>query len=462
MAQDAHRPAQASDRLGTDSINKLLLDFSIPAVVGMVVNAVYNVVDRIYIGQGVDPLAIAGIGLVMPIMLFAGSMGVLIGVGANSLFAIRLGEGRRDEVEKIMGHTIALLFFLGAIGMTVTFLFMETLLVKVMNVSEQIYPYAKTYLTIIQYGVPVHCMGAGLTHLIRSDGRPKTSMLVQLAGAVANIILDPIFIFGLKMGVAGAAWATIISQAVTWLLIIAYFNSPMTGLRFRLKKMIPTLSLSGKIMALGFGPSVMMLSMSIVGIVQNNQIILYGGDEALTAMTITFSMITLVMMPIQGIGQGAQPILGFNYGAKQYDRVRRCFKLSLLAGACLLTLGFLTAELVPGLCFGLFSRDRGILRELTIRTIRITVMMFPIVAFQMMGGQFFQAIGKPVQGTIVSLSRQILFFIPCLFLLPLVWQALGGKAIEGVFFAFPISDAMSSILSFGFIRYEFHKWCKIK
>jgi putative MATE family efflux protein len=458
MDSETQRTAHGLNRMGTDSIGRLLINFSIPAIAGMVVNAIYNVVDRIYIGQGVESLAIAGIGVVMPVMLFAAALGVLIGIGANVLFSIRLGEGRTDEVEKIMGHAMALLCIMGTIGMVLTLIFMNPLLLKVMKVSENVYPYAKTYLTIIQYGVPLHCMGAGLTNLIRSDGHPKTSMLVQIAGAVTNIILDPILIFGFRMGVAGAAWATIFSQAVTWLLVIGYFNSSLTKLRFHFKKMIPSLSLSARIIVTGFPSSVLMLTMSVVGVLQNGQILKYGGDEALTAITITGSILTLVMMPIQGIGMGAQAILGYNYGAKKYDRVKKCFKLELAAGACWLTAGFLLAEIFPGFLFGLFSRDGGSLRELSIRTIRIVVMMFPVVAFQIMGGQFFQAIGKPVQGTVLSLSRQILLLIPCIFVLPLLWKALGGKPLEGVLFSIPVSDTLSSILSFALINFEFRKW----
>jgi putative MATE family efflux protein len=462
VPQEAKSSSHTIGRLGTERIGKLLLEFSIPAVAGMFVNAIYNIVDRIYIGQGVDPIGIGAIGIVMPIMLFAGALGMLVGGGANTLFSIKLGEGRADETEKIMGHAISLLCIVGTIGMVVSLIFMEPLLKDVLGVSDQMYPYSKTYLTSIQYGTPFNCMGAGLTHFIRSDGHPKTSMLVQIAGAVTNNILDPILIFGFDLGVVGAAWATIFSQIATWVLVIGYFNSSWTKLRFRLKKMIPTLNLTGRIMTLGFAPFSMMMAMSLVGILQNVQILKYGGDEALTAMTIVFSMLTMVMMPIQGIGQGAQPILGYNYGAKNYTRVKRCFKLELIVSACVLTFGFLVAELIPGLCFRLFSRDTGSLRDLTIRTIRIIVIMFPIVAFQLTGGQFFQAIGKPIQATIVSLSRQILLFIPCLLFLPLVWRAFGANPVEGVFFTFPISDALASILSFIFLSWEFGKWKKLE
>jgi putative MATE family efflux protein len=450
--------ASSTDRLRVMPIGRLLLEFSVPAIIGMLVNAVYNIVDRIYIGQGVHPLGIAGVGIVMPIMMIIQALSMLIGVGSNSLFAIRMGEGRSDEVEKIMGHAFALLFIIPAVGIVLSIIFMEPILRDILKVSEDIYPYASDYLRVILYGAIFAAMSPGLTHFIRSDGHPKTSMIVQIVGAVSNIILDPLFIFGLNMGVAGAAWATIISQFISLLFVIGYFNSKWTHLRFRPKYMRLTAKVTGSIIAIGFAPFIMQLAMSLVGILQNNQILKYGGDEALTAMTITFSVLIMIIMPLMGIGQGAQPIIGYNYGAKQYKRVKRCFYLALAACVCILSIGFLLTELFPAFCFALFSKNEGSLREIGVRTIRICSCMLPIVGVQMMGGQLFQSIGKPIQGTILSLSRQILFFIPCLLFLPVLWGILGFRRIEGVFWAFPISDSCAAVMSFIFISRELKKW----
>jgi len=200
--------------------------------------------------------------------------------------------------------------------------------------------------------------------------------------------------------------------------------------------------------------------MSLVGILQNATILKYGGDEALTAMTILFSVLIVIMMPLMGIGQGAQPIIGYNYGAKQYDRVKKCFKLAVIACTIFLSCGFIVAQFTPGLCFSLFSKDTGSLRELGILTMRICTSMFPFIAFQMMGGQFFQAIGKPVQASILSLSRQILFFIPSLLLLPVLFEAINIRPIYGVYCTFPLSDFCSSIISAIFVFREFRKWKK--
>ena len=455
------KPGLSTDRIGTDSIGKLLIDFSIPAIIGTLVNAIYNIVDRIYIGQSIGALGIAGIGVVMPIMMIIQSLSILIGHGANSLFSIRMGEGKSDEVEKIMGHAFALLFLIPAFCIVSCMIFMEPILRDIIKVSDQIYFYAESYLRIILYGSIFGAMSPGLTHFIRSDGHPKTSMLVQIVGAASNIILDPIFIFVFKLGVAGAAWATIISQFISFVFVMSYFSSKWTRLRFRIKNMKLNIKLTGKIIAIGFSSFIMQFSMSLVGILQNAVIIKYGGDDALAAMTIFFSLMVVIIMPLHGIGMGAQPIIGYNYGAKQYDRVKLCFRKALFACTCLLTFGFAVAQIVPGFCFSLFSRDTGSLRRLGILVIRICTSMFPIIGIQMMGGQFFQAIGKPVQGGILSLSRQLMFFIPALLFLPVLFGVIGLPQIYGVYCAFPVSDICSVTISGIFIKREFNSW-KIK
>jgi putative MATE family efflux protein len=426
----------------------------------MFVNAIYNIVDRIYIGQGVDPLGIAGVGLVMPVMMIIQSVSMLVGIGANSLFSIRLGQNRSDEVEKIMGNAFTLLFLIPGVCIIVSLIFMEPILRDVMKASDDVYEYAASYLRIILYGAIFAAMSPGLTHFIRSDGHPKTSMLVQIVGALMNIILDPIFIFVFDLGEAGAAWATIISQFVSFVFVLSYFSSKWTRLRFRVKYMKLDAKLVGSILAIGFAPFIMQFAMSLVGILQNATILKYGGDEALTAMTIFFSVLIVVIMPLMGIGQGAQPIIGYNYGAKQYDRVKKCFKLAVIACTIVLSCGFLVAQLAPGFCFSLFSKDTGSLRELGILTMRICTSMFPFIALQMMGGQFFQAIGKPIQASILSLSRQILFFIPSLLFLPILFEAIGLRPIYGVYCTFPVSDFCSSIISGIFVLREFRAWKK--
>ena len=448
----------ATDRIGKDPIGRLLLQFSVPAIIGMLVAATYNIVDRIYLGQGVDPLAIAAVGLVMPVMMIIQALSMLVGIGANSLFSIRLGEKRSEEVEKIMGNAFTLLFLIPAVCIIASLIFLEPILRDLLKASDEIYVYAESYLRITLYGAIFGAMSPGLAHFIRSDGHPKTSMLVQIVGAGVNIILDPIFIFTLDLGVAGAAWATVISQFISLVFVLGYFSSKWTRLRFRFKYMKLDVKLTASILAIGFAPFIMQFAMSLVGILQNATIIKYGGDEALTAMTILFSVLVVIIMVIAGIGQGAQPIIGYNYGAKQYARVKKCFTLALLACTGVLFFGFLILQLFPEFCFSLFSDDTGSLRELGTTTMRICTCLIFTIGIQIMGGQLFQAIGKPVQATVLSLSRQILFFIPMLLFLPVLFEEIGVRPVYGVYWTFPLSDFCASIISGIFVYRQFKKW----
>ncbi|MFP3090263.1 MATE family efflux transporter [Treponema sp. TIM-1] len=439
---------RATERLGTEKIGKLLFDFSIPAVVGMLVNTIYNIVDRIYIGQGVDPLGIAGITIVMPLMMTLMASSILIGVGANALFSIRLGEGRRHEVEKIMGHAFALLFLIPGVVILFSFIFLDKILIHVLGASEAIFPYAKTYLRIILYGGIFSAMGPGINHFIRSDGHPKTSMLTQIIGAVLNIILDPIFIFVFGLGIAGAAWATIISQFISFVFVMAYFNSRFTALRFRIREMKLTLKLSLDIMALGLAPCVMPLAMGLVNVIQNRSLSYYGGDVAITTMGIVGSIIMIIFMPLQGLNQGVQPIIGYNYGAKKYHRVREAYWLSIKVGTAMFTAGFLLLQLFPQFFTAIFTQAAGELRTMCVRAIRICTAALPLIGFQIITSNYFQAVGKPIQGTILGMSRQLLIFIPLLIVLPLF---LG---LDGIFLTMPVSDVLSVIISALFMRRE--------
>ncbi|WP_041611041.1 MATE family efflux transporter [Treponema primitia] len=442
-----------TDRLGTERVGKLLLDFSIPAIIGMLVNAIYNIVDRIYVGQGVDSLGIAGITVAMPLMMVIMASSMLIGIGANSLFSIRLGQGRRDEVEKLMGHALALLFIVPGIVIVFSLIFLDDIIVHILGASETVFPFAKAYLQIILYGGIFSAMGPGINHFIRSDGHPRTSMVTQLIGAVINIILDPIFIFGFGWGIAGAAWATIISQFISFVWVMGYFNSRHTQLRFRLRNMKLELKLVLNILAIGFAPFAMQLAMSLVGVLQNHALNVYGGDIAVSAMGIGFSIMIVFFMPLMGLNQGAQPIIGYNYGAKKYDRVLKTYKWAVIAGTIFITLGFLIIQIAPKMFISLFSNEEGPLMEMGIYCLRISTLLFPILGFQILTSNYFQAIGKPIQGTILSLSRQLLLYIPLLTLLPRFF------GLKGVFFAMPAADFGAVIMSACFMMKEL-KWLK--
>ncbi|MDR1958903.1 MAG: MATE family efflux transporter [Planctomycetaceae bacterium] len=443
-----------TDRIGTERIGKLLFDFSMPAIVGMLVNAVYNIVDRIYVGhQGDDGLAIAGITVVMPLMLALMAASMLIGIGANSLFSIRLGAGRRDEVEKIMGHAFLLLFLVPGIVIAVMFLFMDRILFDLLKTSETVYPYARTYLEIILYGGIFSAMGPGINHFIRSDGHPKTSMLTQILGAVINIILDPIFIFGFGWGIAGAAWATVISQFLSFVWVMGYFNSRFTPLRFRLREMKPEWKLTATIIAIGFAPAAMQTAIGLVNVLLNRALFHHGGDDAVTAMGIVYSILIIIIMPLLGLTQGMQPIVGFNYGAKKMDRVRKTYLTTVLSATLFVVVGFVFLQLFPRFFIAAFRNDEGDLMTLAVRCLRISTIFLPVVGFQITTSHFFQAIGKPIQGSVLSLSRQILFYIPILMILPPIF------GVDGVFFAMPLADIGAAVFSSVIMWFE---WQKLK
>jgi putative MATE family efflux protein len=376
----------------------------------------------------------------MPLMICLQASSMLIGIGANSLFSIRLGEGRRNEVEKIMGHALTLLFLVPASVIIFSFVFLDQIIV-LLGASEAIFTYAKTYTRIILYGGIFGAMGPGINHFIRSDGHPRTSMFTQILGALINIILDPIFIFGFGWGIAGAAWATIISQFISFVWVMFYFNSKWTSLRFRPRDMKPERALTLKIMAIGFAPCAMQLAMAFVNILLNHKLAFYGGDMAVTSMGIVYSILILIFMPIIGLNTGAQPIIGYNDGAKQYDRVIKTFKLSVFCATVFSAAGFLVVQIFPAFLIRFFTDAKGELMNMGIHVLRVSTVLLPTIGFQMFSSNYNQSIGKPMQGTILSLSRQVIFYIPLILILPLFFN------LDGVLFAMPAADLGATALS---------------
>jgi putative MATE family efflux protein len=335
-----------------------------------------------------------------------------------------------------------------ALFVILSHVFLDKIILHILGASDAILPYAKSYLRIILFGVVFNTMGTGLNYFIRSDGHPRTAMFTQLIGAVINIVLDPIFIFGFGWGIAGAAWATIISQFISFAWVIFYFNSKSTGLRFNVSKMKPEKTLSIKILSLGFAPFSRQIAMSFVMGIMNHSLYFYGGDIAVTAMGIVYSVLSLVSMPLQGLTQGSQPIIGYNYGAKLYRRVRKTYVWAIASGFIFTVVAYAFLQLFPQVLFGMFTKETGELLEIGIKCLRISMLMLPIVGFQMISANYFQAIGKPMQSILMGLSRQVFGYIPLLLLLPRIW------GLNGVFYAMPVSDFLSAILAFVLIALD--------
>lgn len=431
------------NNLGKDSILKLLVTFSVPAIIGMVVNTLYNIVDRIFIGNipGVGSLAITGVGVTLPIMTVLIGFGLLIGIGASARINLNLGRGEKDLAENHLGNALSLTIIIGAIIMICGLVFSKQLLI-LFGASEDTLPYALQYMQIIYIGVIPCLIGYGLNHSIRSDGNPKFAMFSTVIGAVSNIILDYVLIFVFNLGVKGAAIATIISQAISAGCILWYFYGGKSNLKIKKEylKLKKTIVLS--IFTIGMSPFAIQIAQSFVQVIANNSLKVYGGDNAIGAMAIISSISMLFSMPIIGLNQGAQPIIGYNYGAKQYDRVKKTLKYSIIFATVTGSLVFLLIQLKPQLLIGIFNDDINLV-NITVKGAKIYLCMIPIVGFQIVSSNYFQSIGRASISMFLSLLRQVILLIPMMIILP----RLADLELTGVWLAGPASDLLSSIIT---------------
>ncbi|SDY56526.1 putative efflux protein, MATE family [Proteiniborus ethanoligenes] len=440
--------------LGEEKIGKLLLKFSIPAIVGMVVNAIYNIVDRIFIGNFVDSLGLGGITIAFPIMIIIMAFGMLIGIGATSLISIRLGEGKREEAELILGNAMVLLIIISLTLSIFGLIFLDPIL-KLFGASPQILPYAKEYLSIILLGAVFQSIGFGMNNFIRADGSPKMAMATMLIGAILNTILDPIFIIVFNMGIKGAALATIISQAVSAAWVLNYFFSGKSSLVVKKENWKLKPHIVKNILAIGSAPFAMQVAASGITTLLNRSLITYGGDLAVSAYGAINSFSTILLMPIFGINQGSQPIIGYNYGAKNYDRVKKAFLLAITAATTITIIGFVVTRMFPSQLVALFNSKDKELVNIGANGMKIFFTMLPLIGFQIVSSNYFQATGKPKQAMLLSLSRQVLMLIPAILILPRFFD------LNGVWMAGPTADFFSSLLTGTFILIELKKLQKL-
>lgn len=434
-----------NELLMNEKIWKLLLKFSIPAIVGMMVNALYNVVDRIYIGW-LGPLPMTGIGLSLPMMILMMAFGMLIGIGAASRISIRLGEGRHEDAEKILGNAFTMLILIMGSVMIIGLIFKEPLL-YLFGASPATYEYANQYMTVILMGSLFQGIGFGLNNVIRAEGNPKIAMYTMLLGALTNIILDPIFIFAFGLGIRGAAIATIISQLVTTIWVMRYFLSGKSKLKLKKENLKPNAAIVGSIVAIGMSPFFMQVAASLVTIISNNALKANGGDIAIGAMTVINSLAMFFLMPIFGINQGAQPIIGFNYGAKQYRRVKEALKYAIVGGTIISTFGFIMTQFFTVTMIKMFNDDPELISVATVG-MRTFLVMLPIIGFQIISSNYFQAVGKAPKSMFLGLLRQVIVLIPMLLILP---QFFG---LMGVWYAGPTADLIASLVTALFLVIE--------
>ncbi len=413
----------------------------------MVFNSLYNIIDRIFVGRGVGVLAIAATTVAFPIMLILMAVSVLIGVGATSLISIRLGEKKPQEAEKIAGNAMVLLILLPILISIIYFLFTEPVL-TFFGASAEVLPYAKDFMHIVMMASALGSISMGMVNFIRAEGNPRMAMYSQVMGTVINIILNYLFVMRLGWGIKGSALATVCGQTFSTILVLGYFFWGPSMLKIRLKNLRLNKKLVFSIMTIGFAPFAMQLANSLQNTILNNALITYGGDMALSAMGIIGSLATLMFMPILGIAQGAQPIVGFNYGALQYDRVRETWRKAVLVATAIAISSTAALWIWAPQIVSLFSNNNTDLTSLTVHAMRVFFIMFPVAGFQIISSQYFQAVGKPVQSTILGLSRQLLLLIPLLLILPRFW------GIEGVWRTPPIADILSAVITTFFIIRE--------
>lgn len=422
------------------NINKLLWKFSLPAIIAMLVNALYNIVDRIFVGRGIGSIAIAATTVAFPIMIILLAVSILIGIGATALISIRLGQQKIEEAEKVAGNGAVMLVILPLIITVIYLLFPEPILVF-FGASPEVLPYARDFVQIVMMGAVFGSISMGMNNFIRAEGNPRLSMLTQVTGALINCVLNYVFIFKLGLGIKGSALATVSGQLISSIWVLSYYLSGRSLVKIRLKNLKLQLPILFSIVSIGFAPFAMQIAHSIQQSILNKTLLVYGGDLALSAVGIMMSIAALMFMPIVGLSQGAQPLIGFNYGARQYHRVKETFKKAIVAGTCIALTGYLVINTWPAQIVGLFSKGDTALTELTSGAMLTFFAMFPVVGFQIIGSNYFQAVGKPVQSTILSLSRQALLFIPLLLILPHYW------GIDGVWRTAPIADALAVILT---------------
>ena len=434
--------------LGTEPIGKLLLRYSLPAIIGMMVNGLYNVVDRIFIGNmpGVGPLAITGLGVTMPVMTIILAFGMLIGIGTATNISIKLGQGKKDEAEKLIGNSITLAVIVGLIIMVVGLIFGDQIL-QLFGASADSLEYAKAYINIILLGTVFNMIGFIFNSTIRGDGNPKLSATIMVVGCVLNIILDAVFIFVLGIGIKGAALATIIAQFTTAVWGLSYYTKGKSNLKLKKANLKLDKSLVSIIIAIGAAPFAMQLAASGVQVISNNALRTYGGDLAIGAMATINSIIMMVGMPIVGISQGAQPIIGFNYGCKKYDRVEKTLKLATIAATIGLTIGWAVVQLYPESIVSMFNSNAELVK-ISVDGIRKYLFMMPLIGMSMIGSNYIQSIGNAKQSMFLGLLRQVILLVPMMLILP---KFLG---LDGVWFSQPVADVISFIITFILVSRE--------
>lgn len=447
----------AALELGTERIRKLLVQYAVPAIIAMTASSLYNMVDSIFIGHGVGPLAISGLALTFPLMNLAAAFGSLVGVGAATLISMRLGQRDYQTAGIVLGNVVVLNLVIGVAFGLLTLAFLDPIL-YFFGASDATVGYAREYMTVILMGNVVTHMYLGLNAVLRASGHPRKSMYATINTVVINTILDPIFIYGFGWGIRGAAIATVLAQVISlvWQLRILSNRDELLHFRRGIYR------LRGKIvrdtLAIGMSPFLMNLAACFIVILINKGLKSYGGDLMIGAYGIVNRLGFFFVMIVMGINQGMQPIAGYNFGARQYDRVLRVLRLTIIGATCITSFGFLVGEAFPRLAVSLFTTDPELIR-LASEGMRIVFVCFPIIGFQMVATNFFQSIGMAGKAIFLSLSRQLLFLLPGLLFLPHLFdEYTRWNGSWGVWCSMPLSDLLASVVAFFMLTYQLRKF----
>lgn len=438
-------------RLGTEKIPRLLMEFSIPAIIGMMVNGIYNIVDRIFIGNdpGLGSLGLAAVSITYPITLVLLAFSLMVAVGGSTIFSISLGKNEEHKAQHFLGNAVTLAIILGTFFMIFGNLFIEPLL-TFLGASPDVLPYAEDYLRIILFGAVFQTVAITLNNFARADGSPRVSMFSMLIGAGFNIIFDYIFIVKLGWGMDGAAYATIGGQFLSMIWQLNYFLRGRSNVSLILKNMLPKKIYVTAILSIGIPAFMLQIANSILNIILNTTLVDYGGDVAVSVAGIITSAVTLIVMFVSGLIQGMQPITSFNYGARKGDRVKEVLKWGTIIGGVITTIGFLVIQLFPEAVVMVFNQEPAVV-ELGVPAIRIWVLAFPLVGIQIVWANYFQAIGEVRLASFLNLMRQIIVLIPLIF----IFSHLFG--LYGIYFAVPTADLIAFGITSYFFRRQFKK-----
>lgn len=430
---------QATLELGTKPVGRLLWQYAAPAIVAMTASSLYNIIDRAFIGQIVGADAIAGLGITFPFMNLSAAFGAAVGVGASTCISVKLGQKDYKTAEELLGNTVTLNLIVGFLFMVVCMLFLDPIL-RFFGASEVTLPYAREFMEVILLGNMITHMYFGMNAVLRAAGKPRHAMYATLFTVACNIVLVITFVWLFRWGIRGAAMATITSQtlALCWQLWIFSDKEEIIHLKSGIYKL--KVVLVRNIIAIGISPFLMNVAACIIVIFMNNQLVRYGGDMDVASYSISNSIAMMFVMFVMGVNQGMQPIAGYNYGAENYDRLMKVLNISMMAATAIMLTGWLIAMFLPYYCARIFTTDQSLI-ELSIFAIRVNMLVFPVIGFQMVITNFFQCIGKVQTAIFLSLSRQLLLLLPLLVVLPLIW------GIDGVWAALPASDATAALMA---------------